>query len=255
MLLPVPMMMIVLQKEVLVSAVCRECHRCDSQARKGAPEPIRSREFAFISPRFPRHGQTNLAASSDTTHLRRHGSVNGFLDAAARALGSNPVRFGLTERRLLNIHGDVSHCSPFYTSQHHSYLVTCMLTVHVLSSQRLSAAASFTSASICRSLTFCRGLTPSPSTSSSHPSSIITNDKAFSTRITSDTASTVDRVLGLRRAISFTVANSGCDEHRIGAHSVLSMLTRESRPADTASRTSCGSRTCLRQCALAEEAI
>lgn len=42
--------MVVLQEEVLVRAVCRECHRRDAQSGETAFESLKPREWAVVSP-------------------------------------------------------------------------------------------------------------------------------------------------------------------------------------------------------------
>lgn len=45
--------MVVLQEEVLIRAVCRECHRRDAQSGEAASESFSPRERAVVPPCLP----------------------------------------------------------------------------------------------------------------------------------------------------------------------------------------------------------
>lgn len=45
--------MVVLQEEVLIRAVCRECHRRDAQSGEASSESLSPRERTVVSPCLP----------------------------------------------------------------------------------------------------------------------------------------------------------------------------------------------------------
>ena len=101
------MSVVILQKEVFVSAVCRKCHRRNAQAWEAALEAVESCEGSGVSPRLTVkfsqfHAADDQSVKKSYTHARAHGSFAGVPAAAANALGSKPVRFARGALRTLH---------------------------------------------------------------------------------------------------------------------------------------------------------
>lgn len=100
---------LLLHKEVLVCAVCRECNGRNAQSWEGGLKAVKSGEWSGISPLLTVTRQSVYVQkrSSQIAHFLNHGSPRLSPAAAAKAFGSKPVRFG--RAALLTLKANVSH--------------------------------------------------------------------------------------------------------------------------------------------------
>lgn len=92
-------MMLILDEEILVGAICSERYSCYAQPRKSSFEPIETCEGSCVSPLFPGRIVYQLKQHSKFLRVLRaynlaHGSFVGWPDDAASLRISKPVRLG-----------------------------------------------------------------------------------------------------------------------------------------------------------------
>lgn len=110
MLLSMPclsMSMVIIEKQILVTTICRKCHCRDTQAWESTLKSIPSRERSCISPCLTtipcvRMLAIHVQLMNAYTHARAHGSFAGCPEEAANAFGEKPVRFCLAALRMLS---------------------------------------------------------------------------------------------------------------------------------------------------------
>jgi hypothetical protein len=106
--MPCPSMsMIIIEKQILVTTICRKCHCRNTETWESTLKSVPSCERSCISPcltviPYVSSSIIQLQLRDSYTHARAHGSFAGCPEEATNAFGEKPVRFCLAALRMLS---------------------------------------------------------------------------------------------------------------------------------------------------------